>query len=97
MARAQEIGAELAAAINSWLSNTLNEQYGVESYLEMEFETHFTRFLMPTVRGADTGSKKRYAGMLADGSMMFKGLETVRSDWSPLARDFSASALSPGV
>jgi len=85
---AQAIGNRLAVDINAWLKDSLQAQYGVESFLEMEFETHFTKFLMPTVRGADTGSKKRYAGMLADGSMMFKGLETVRSDWSPLAREF---------
>src|SRR5450830_587201 len=47
---------------------------------------------MPTVRGTDVGSKKRYAGMVvqADGSeqMVYKGLETVRSDWTPLAQQF---------
>jgi DNA polymerase-2 len=87
-AEAASIGNRLALDINAWLKDSLQSQYGVESYLEMEFETHFTKFLMPTVRGTDTGSKKRYAGMLADGSMLFKGLETVRSDWSPLAREF---------
>jgi DNA polymerase-2 len=44
------------------------------------------------VRGAEEGSKKRYAGLVrrADGSeeMVFKGLETVRTDWSPLAQRF---------
>lgn len=47
---------------------------------------------MPTLRGTDEGSKKRYAGMVehADGreELIFKGLETVRSDWSPLAQQF---------
>ncbi len=43
---------------------------------------------MPTIRGADTGSKKRYAGLLPGGKIVFKGLESVRSDWSPLAREF---------
>ncbi len=84
----QKTGRQLAMDLNAWWSRTLEEQYGVVSHLEMEFETHFTRFLMPTVRGTDTGSKKRYAGMLSDSSIMFKGLETVRSDWSPLAREF---------
>lgn len=84
----QKTGRQLADNLNTWWRQTLQEQYGVISYLEMEFETHFTKFLMPTVRGTNTGSKKRYAGMLPDSSIMFKGLETVRSDWSPLARDF---------
>lgn len=47
---------------------------------------------MPTIRGTEEGSKKRYAGLVraADGSerMVFKGLETVRTDWSPLAQRF---------
>jgi DNA polymerase-2 len=47
---------------------------------------------MPTIRGADEGSKKRYAGLVqrADGGedMVYKGLESVRTDWSPLARQF---------
>ena len=59
--------------------------------LELEYETHFCRFLMPTIRGADTGSKKRYAGLIQEGDkqrMVFKGLETVRTDWTPLAQQF---------
>lgn len=61
------------------------------SALELEFETHFARFLMPTIRGTDQGSKKRYAGLIQEGDtqrMVFKGLETVRTDWTPLAQQF---------
>ena len=47
---------------------------------------------MPRVRGSDKGSKKRYAGRRwrpdGPGELVFKGLETVRSDWSPLAKQF---------
>jgi DNA polymerase-2 len=46
---------------------------------------------MPTVRGSDKGSKKRYAGVVAgaDGDrLVFKGLENVRTDWTRLAREF---------
>ena len=47
---------------------------------------------MPTVRGSDEGSKKRYAGLAAtaDGGeeMIYKGLESVRTDWTPLAQAF---------
>jgi DNA polymerase-2 len=66
-------------------------ELGLESVLEIEFETHFERFFMPTVRGGDQGSKKRYAGLVAAGGdtrVVFKGLENVRSDWTALARDF---------
>lgn len=88
------IGDDLAAQINEWWTNRLREKYDIDSFLEMEFETHFSKFLMPTIRGSDAGSKKRYAGLVVDSSdpgkshLLFKGLESVRSDWSPLAREF---------
>ena len=46
---------------------------------------------MPTVRGSDKGSKKRYAGVVAGEAgdeLVFKGLENVRTDWTRLAREF---------
>ena len=52
---------------------------------------------MPTVRNSEQGSKKRYAGLTveADGreEMVFRGLETVRSDWTPLAKRFQGGLL----
>lgn len=85
---AEAIASDLAGSLNVWWRERLQNEMGLTSFLEMEFETLFTRFFMPTVRGTDTGSKKRYAGMLASGKLVFKGLESVRSDWSPLAREF---------
>ncbi len=85
---AERQASTLAANLNRWWQDKLRSEYGIVSHLEMEYETLFTRFLMPTVRGSDAGSKKRYAGMIASGRMIFKGLESVRSDWSPLAREF---------
>jgi DNA polymerase-2 len=85
------IGVHLTNYLNDWWQAHLEENYQVKSCLEVEFETHFLRFLMPTVRGSEVGSKKRYAGVIEqDGQqkLVFKGLETVRSDWSPLAREF---------
>jgi len=89
---AARIGRELVAEVNQWWRQHLQETLGLESALELQFETHYRRFLMPTIRGADEGSKKRYAGLVqrADGTeeMVYKGLESVRTDWSPLARQF---------
>jgi DNA polymerase-2 len=85
-------GRELAAELNRWWSRQLEQEYQLDSFLEVEFETHFIRFLMPTIRGSETGSKKRYAGYVRNGKgeyeVRFKGLESVRSDWTPLARNF---------
>ena len=89
---AARIGRELVHEVNRWWQAHLAEEYGLASALELQFETHYARFLMPTVRGTEEGSKKRYAGLVRRGdgstSMVFKGLETVRTDWSPLAQRF---------
>ncbi|HDS1819190.1 TPA: DNA polymerase II [Pseudomonas putida] len=89
---AARIGRELVAEVNLWWRQHLHDSVGLESALELQFETHYRRFLMPTIRGTEEGSKKRYAGLVqrADGSeeMVYKGLESVRTDWSPLARQF---------
>jgi len=89
---ASRIGLALVQHVNDWWREHLRSEFGLQSALELQYETHFSRFLMPTIRGAEEGSKKRYAGLVVrgDGSeeMVYKGLETVRSDWSPLARQF---------
>ncbi|MFZ5957369.1 DNA polymerase II [Pseudomonas knackmussii] len=89
---AERIGRALVQRVNGWWNQHLRDEYGLESALELQYETHYRRFLMPTIRGAEEGSKKRYAGLVqrSDGSteMVFKGLETVRTDWSPLAQRF---------
>ncbi|MCC6144505.1 MAG: DNA polymerase II [Candidatus Hydrogenedentes bacterium] len=89
---ALEIGRALAPAINTWWAETLRAEFGIESFLELQFETCYLKFLMPTIRGSLKGTKKRYAGLRreADGSLgvTFRGLESVRTDWTPLARQF---------
>ena len=89
---AGRIGRALVQHVNDWWREHLRSEFGLQSALELQYETHFSRFLMPTIRGAEEGSKKRYAGLVthSDGreEMVYKGLETVRSDWSPLARQF---------
>jgi len=89
---AARIGRGLVSKVNAWWCEHLQREYGLSSALELQYETHYRRFLMPTIRGTEEGSKKRYAGLVraADGSerMVFKGLETVRTDWSPLAQRF---------
>ena len=91
-ADAARIGRELVAKVNQWWQAHLHETMNLQSALELQFEVHYRRFLMPTIRGTDEGSKKRYAGLVqrADGAeeMVYKGLESVRTDWSPLARQF---------
>jgi DNA polymerase-2 len=97
---AKQIGLSLADYINNWWLKQLKDDQELDSALELEFENHYSRFLMPTIRGSEEGSKKRYAGLICspafsqkspkseDYSLVFKGLETVRSDWTALARTF---------
>lgn len=90
-AAANGIGTKLAEGLNHWWREKLKKEHEIESRLEIEFETHYEKFLMPTVRGSEVGSKKRYAGLVRYGNkteMVFKGLENVRTDWTPLAKDF---------
>ncbi|WP_256079593.1 DNA polymerase II [Massilia sp. YIM B04103] len=91
-AEAEKIGRQLVRHVNGWWDKHLREDFGLENALELEYEAHYRRFLMPTIRGSEEGSKKRYAGLIsrADGSdeIVYKGLETVRTDWTPLAQQF---------
>ncbi len=90
-AEAVAAGKVLARDLNHFWRQYIREEFNLESILEVEFETHYKRFLMPTVRGSDRGSKKRYAGVVATGNgdkLVFKGLENVRTDWTRLARSF---------
>jgi DNA polymerase II len=89
--QARSAGRKLERDLNNWWRDRVREEFDLESVLELQFETHFKRFLMPTVRGSDKGSKKRYAGVVSgkDGDqLVFKGLENVRTDWTRLARNF---------
>nr|WP_313653212.1 DNA polymerase II [Pantoea sp.] len=90
-AAAAAIGQQLVQKVNAWWRDHLQQTLGLTSALELEYESHFCRFLMPTIRGAEQGSKKRYAGLIRDAGgerMIFKGLESVRTDWTPLAKTF---------
>lgn len=89
--QANQVGQSLATDINQKWQDYIQENHQLECELEIEFETHFSQFLMPTIRGSELGSKKRYAGLKTtkDGEeLVFKGLETVRSDWTALAKGF---------
>ena len=97
--KSRALGEELEEFINSKWQQHLKDEFDLTCELEIEFETHFAKFLMPTIRGRDIGTKKRYAGLIVstdDASkvqqkLVFKGLESVRTDWTQLAKDFQQS------
>ncbi|MBB1316709.1 DNA polymerase II [Shewanella sp. SR43-4] len=86
----QAVGKHLSVSITQRWLQWCTQEYQLDSYLELEFETHFEQFIMPTLRGSDEGSKKRYVGAVLNEAqqleLTFKGMEQVRSDWSPIAR-----------
>lgn len=83
---AKQIGEQLSDGLNQYWQEKLKKEFHLDSHLEIEFENHYGDFLMPTIRGSEKGSKKRYAGLLSSGELVFKGLEAVRSDWTDLAK-----------
>ncbi|TBR38553.1 DNA polymerase II [Marinomonas agarivorans] len=83
----QKQGKALCLSMNQKWQQWCMQEYDIACYLELEFEQTYERFFMPTIRGQVEGSKKRYAGQ-AKGELVFKGLEAVRSDWTPFARTF---------
>lgn len=88
---ANKVGNRLMNNLNQWWTQTLQDEMQIQSHLEVEFETHYSQFFMPTVRGMPTGSKKRYAGLVQNEDkqqLVVKGLEAARTDWTPLARNF---------
>jgi DNA polymerase-2 len=95
LTESKAIGVELQNLVNDEWRNRLQNNYRIESHLDIEFETLFSQFFMPTIRGKEIGTKKRYAGLVADldnlgnePKLIFKGLESVRTDWTQLAKDF---------
>ncbi|SIP99479.1 DNA polymerase II [Marinobacterium stanieri] len=84
-------GEQLARELNQWWRTQLRERFDLDSALELQYEAHYSRFLMPRMRHSEKGSKKRYAGLKRDSDgeqLVFRGLESVRTDWTPLARQF---------
>jgi len=84
-------GNKIAYDLNQYWNNKLEVEYNVKSHLEIEFEKYYKKFIITPARGADTGAKKRYAGLTIQNGkerIEFVGLEFVRSDWTKLAKEF---------
>lgn len=87
--RIDATAAALVDEVNSYFRKSLAEEYGAESYLELEYEKRYEVFFLPPMRTGGEGARKRYVGRLAgSGEIEFRGMESVRSDWTELARRF---------
>ncbi len=110
-ARAGELaalGESQCAKLNEELASHIQETYGVDSRLELEFEGVYRRFFLPPMRTVSTrsdaeeasGRAKGYAGVrvsLADGvereALDIVGMEAVRHDWTELAQELQRDLL----
>ena len=81
---------KLATDLNHYLKVMLEDEYKVESQLEVEFEKTYQKIFFSPMRNSTEGAKKRYVGYL-DGKLDFVGMEYVRSDWTDLAKNFQYS------
>ena len=87
---AQKIGKELESSMNEFLDSYIKEEYHRKSFLELEFEKTYKRFMLPRTRSGGS-AKKRYAGLLMKGDeekIDITGMEFVRGDWCDAAREF---------
>ncbi|MCW8810628.1 MAG: DNA polymerase II [Ignavibacteriaceae bacterium] len=92
---AETSGNRIADDLNNYWAEKILTEYGLKSYLEIEFEKYYRKFILTPARGSETGAKKRYAGLLVESAsgggeekLEFVGMEFVRSDWTRLAKEF---------
>ncbi|MBB6095385.1 DNA polymerase-2 [Povalibacter uvarum] len=86
-AAAQEQGRQLAVTLSAQIARYIEERWRVTSRLELRFEKLYSRLFLAQARNSTRGASKRYAGMRhGRDSAEFVGMEVVRSDWTPLAK-----------
>jgi DNA polymerase-2 len=88
---AEPTGIKIAEDLNKYWFEKIQKEYGLKSYLEIEYEKYYRKFILTPMRGSEAGAKKRYAGIMIENGqekLEFVGMEFVRSDWTKLAKDF---------
>jgi DNA polymerase II len=95
------MGTDAAGELNTEIAQRVKDEYGLDSLLRIRCEKVYSRFLIPRLKtGAGEGGRGRskgYAGLLLspDGSasVEVKGMEAVRTDFTPLARRFQVELI----
>ncbi len=86
---ARALGENLVSELNATLTEHVRNTWNVESKLELEFDRLYRKLLLPSMRGSTGGARKRYAGLADENGktrLIFTGMESVRSDWTALAK-----------
>ncbi len=93
-------GSAAAAELNQALAESIRRDHGVESFLRIRCDKVYRRFLIPRLRsdaGGGRGRAKGYAGLKIEAGvepeLEVRGMEAVRSDFTPLARRFQLELL----
>ena len=86
--RAIDQGEQLREEFNYDLTSYVRRKWELTSKLELEFEHLYTKFFLQHMRRSQSGSRKRYVGFdYRTQKIVFVGLESVRRDWTELAKD----------
>lgn len=88
---------ELCQEANEALATALQKEYQVTSHMELEFEEYFRYFFLPADRQGEGSRAKNYAGLQMDERsqrLEIKGMEAVRSDWTPVAKQLQRDLLT---
>ncbi|MDP2909159.1 MAG: DNA-directed DNA polymerase, partial [Nanoarchaeota archaeon] len=63
-------------------------------YLELDLEGFFPRGIFVMKKGTEEGAKKKYALLNEEGEVVVTGFETIRRDWSRLAKEVQRKILN---
>lgn len=84
-------GEEMQNHLNKQLQLHIKEKFGLECFLDLEFEKFYRHFFQPSMRAdGSRGRAKSYAAMKATNNgdeLEIVGLEAVRRDWTDFARE----------
>lgn len=81
-------GIQLRRTFNHDLSSYIQRNWELNNKIELEFECLYTKFFLQQMRRSKSGSRKRYVGFdYSSQKIVFVGLESVRRDWTELAKD----------
>ena len=61
--------------------------------MELEIEGHYPAGIFVAVKSSEAGAKKKYALINPKGQLKIVGFETVRRNWSPIAKDTQRKVL----
>ncbi len=61
--------------------------------MELEYEGYYPAGIFVSVKSSDAGAKKKYALINSEGKLKIVGFETVRRNWSPIAKDTQKKVL----